>query len=66
MSITTNDKISINIRNNMNLDTVFDIVVEDTSHLFVDDAVPTVVNNARTFALSAKKAGNSRVQIIGR
>jgi hypothetical protein len=52
--------------NTSNIDTVFDVIVEDTAHVFVNDAVPTITNNVRTFALTAKKAGNSRLQIIGR
>lgn len=66
LSATINTPISINVMNTSNIDTVFDVIVEDTAHVFVNDAVPTITNNVRTFALTAKKAGNSRLQIIGR
>ena len=66
LTLKVNQSITINVKNNQDLDIVFDVVVQDTSHLFVNDAVPTIVNNVRTFSLKAKKVGNSRVQVIGR
>jgi len=61
-----NQNLSVIVKNSSDIDTVFDVIIEDTAHMFVDDAVPTIVNGSRTFAIKAKKAGNSRIQCVGR
>lgn len=66
ISLVVNQQLTVNVMNSSNLDTVFDVVVQDDSHIFVSDAVPVVVNNVRSFYIKTKKAGNSRVSVIGR
>jgi hypothetical protein len=66
VSIAVNRQLTVNVMNSANIDTVFDVIVQDRSHVFVSDAVPVVVNNVRSFYIQAKKAGNSRISIVGR
>lgn len=65
VSLIVNQQLTVNVMNSSNLDTIFDIIVEDPTHVFVSNVNPTIVNNVRTFNILTKKAGNSRLQIIG-
>ena len=66
VSLIANQQLTINVMNSSNLDTMFDVIVQNTDHLFVSNTNPVVINNVRSFYVLAKTAGNSRISVVGR